>query len=98
MRVLRNLGILLLVIIFCLAAALSYSNSAPVSFDYLVGTVQMRLVLLLLLAFILGVIVTLLLSGWRLLAQRREVARLRKKLRGTETELKNLRNLPLKSA
>lgn len=98
MSMLKNLGILLLILVFCLGAAISYSNADPVSFDYLLGTVQMRLMLLLLLVFALGVIITVLLCGFRMLTQRREIARLRKQLRGTETELKNLRNLPLKGA
>ncbi len=97
MSMLRNLGLLLLLLVFCLGAAISYSNADLVSFDYLIGTAQMRLVVLLLLTFTLGVIITVLLCGLRLFNQRREIGRLRKQLRGAETELKNLRNLPLKS-
>lgn len=95
---LKNLGLLLLVLVFCLGAAISYSNADPVSVDYLIGTMHMRLALLLLLVFALGVILSVLLCGLRLLTLRREIGRLRKRLRDSDTELKNLRNLPLRGA
>jgi len=97
MSMLRNLGVLLLVVIFCWGASISYFNANLVNFNYLIGTVQTRLVLLLLMAFALGVIIAVLLCGARMLGQRREIGRLRKQLRGSETELKNLRNLSLRS-
>lgn len=93
---LRTLGILLLVVVFCLGASVGYFNTTPVDFDYLFGTVQMRLILLLLLVFVVAAILTWLLCGYRLINQRGEIRRLRRQLRASETELKNLRNLPLK--
>lgn len=95
---LRMLGLLLLVVIFCLAAAIGYFNLAPVKFDYLFGTVETHLVLLLLIVFAFAVVFTLLLCGYGMLGQRHEIRRLRRQLRATETELKNLRTLPLKEA
>ena len=94
---LKTLGILLLVAVFCLGASIGYFNATPVNFDYLVGSVQLRLVVLLLVVFAVGVILTVVLCGIRLISQGGEIRRLRRQLRATETELKNLRNLPLKN-
>lgn len=95
---LRTLGLLCLVVIFCLAAAIGYFNLTPVQFDYLFGRTDIRLVLLLLIVFALGVALTLLCCSIGLLGQHRELRRLRKQLNKAETELKNLRLLPLKDA
>ncbi|HEU0198671.1 MAG TPA: LapA family protein [Nevskiaceae bacterium] len=94
---LRTLGILLLVLIFCLGAALGYFNLTPVKFDYVFGSVELQLVVLLLLVFAFAVILSVLLCGYRMVGLRREVHRLRKRLGAAESELKNLRTAPLKA-
>ncbi|TAM09559.1 MAG: DUF1049 domain-containing protein [Nevskiaceae bacterium] len=95
---LRTLGLLCLVVIFCLVAAIGYFNLAAVQFDYLFGSTEIHLVLLLLIVFALGVGLTLLCCSIGLLGQHRELRRLRRQLNQAEAELKNLRTLPLKSA
>lgn len=94
---LKTLGILLLLVVFCLGASIGYFNATPVTFNYLVGSVQLRLVVLLLAVFAVAVVLTVVLCSVRILNQHSEIRRLRRQLRETETELKNLRNLPLKS-
>lgn len=93
---LRTLGILLLIVIFCLGAAIGYFNLTPVDFDYLFGTIELQLVLLLLIVFAFAVVLTVLLCGYRMVGQRGEIRRLRRKLKLTQSELNNLRALPLK--
>lgn len=94
---LKTLGILLLIAVFCFGASIGYFNATPVQFDYLIGAVQIKLVVLLLMVFGIAVIVTLVLCSVRLLGQHAELRRLRRQLREMETELKNLRNLPLRN-
>jgi uncharacterized membrane protein YciS (DUF1049 family) len=94
---LRLLAVLVLAAVFVAGAALGYFNSTPVSFNYLFGTVQVRLVLLIVASFVLAMLLTLLLCAVRILSLSGEARRLRRQLRDADTELKNLRNLPLHS-
>ncbi|GAC1633247.1 MAG: hypothetical protein NVS9B10_28430 [Nevskia sp.] len=92
---LRIVILLLLVLVFALGASLGYFNAERVSFHYLFGTVEVRVAVLVIVSFIAAALLTLLLCGLRMLGLHREIRRLRKRLRDSETELKNLRNLPL---
>jgi|SRR5579884_2651947 len=92
---LRLLLVLLLVAVFVAGAALGYFNATPVSFDYLFGQVQVRLVTLIVGSAVLAALLTLVLCAGRLLALTAEIRRLRRRLRDAEAELKNLRNLPV---
>lgn len=91
---LRVLVVLLLLLVFALGAALAYFNSQHVEFDYLFGSVQVRLVVLVVSTVAVSAVLTLLLCAGRLLGLAAELRRLRRELRNAETELKNLRNLP----
>jgi uncharacterized membrane protein YciS (DUF1049 family) len=91
----RLLVVLVLVAVFVAGAALGYFNATPVSFNYLFGTVEVRLVLLIVASFVFAMLVTLLICGGRILSLSGEARRLRRQLRDADTELKNLRNLPL---
>lgn len=93
---LKTLGLLLLLLIFCVGVAVGYFNDTPVKFDYLVGSVDIQLVVLLLLVFAFAVVLTVILCGIRMLGQHAQIRRLRRQLRESETELKNLRSLPVK--
>ncbi len=92
---LRILVVLLVVAVFVAGAALGYFNSTPVAFDYLFGSVQLRLVSLIVGTFLVGALLMLALCAIRMLGLSRDLRRLRRQLRDAETELKNLRNLPL---
>lgn len=93
---LRVLGAVLLVAVLCLGVGLAYTNAGFVTFDYLFGQTQIRLVLVLLLAFTIGVVLSMLLCGIRILGLHADIRRLRRRQRELDTELKNLRNLPLR--
>ena len=92
---LRLLIVLLLVLVFSLGASLGYFNAERVTFHYLVGSVEVRVAVLVAVSFVAAAMLTLLLCALRMLGLRREIRRLRKQVRDAETELKNLRNLPL---
>lgn len=92
---LRLLLWLVLILALVAGAALSYFNSGYVGFDYLFGSVEVRLVFLIVGTFVVAALLTLLLCAVRILSLSGETRRLRRQLRDAETELKNLRNLPL---
>ncbi|WP_293371961.1 LapA family protein [Nevskia sp.] len=92
---LRLLTVVLLVLVFAIGAGLGYFNAERVTFDYLFGTTEVRVAVLVAVSFIAAALLTLLLCGLRILRLHRDIRRLRKQLRDSETELKNLRNLPL---
>ncbi|MDB5974960.1 MAG: LapA family protein [Nevskia sp.] len=94
---LRILVVMVLLAVFIAGAALGYFNATPVDFNYLFGAMQVRLVVLIVFTFVIAALLTLLLCAGRILSLSGEARRLRRQLRDAETELKNLRNLPLTS-
>jgi uncharacterized integral membrane protein len=94
----RLLVTALLIASFCLGAAVSYFNWTPVTFDYLAGTAEISLILLLLAAFLVGMLVMGLLHLVRVFALGRDNRRLARQIRELEAELRSLRNLPLGGA
>lgn len=93
----RLLLTLLLLAVFCAGLAISFNNSAAVSFDYLAGTLEVPLMVLLVAAFVLGMLLAgalNLATHWTL---RREARRLQRQLQASEAELRNLRHMPLNS-
>ncbi len=86
---------LILIAVLVLGASIGYFNAQMVNFDYLFGSWEIPLIGLLIGAFALGVVLTLLVIGTRLLAQRLELGRLRARVRDHEIELRNLRNLSI---
>lgn len=94
---LRIVILVVLLIVFALGASLGFFNAEPITFNYLFGSVEVRVAVLVIVTFILGALLALALCGLRILSLHREMRRVRKQLRDAETELKNLRNLPLAS-
>ncbi|WP_192483115.1 MULTISPECIES: lipopolysaccharide assembly protein LapA domain-containing protein [Cysteiniphilum] len=66
----RLLGYIILVIIFVLVAALAVLNAQEVTFNYLIGTFHLPLILLLLVAFVLGLVIGMILM---LLSRKRKL-------------------------
>lgn len=85
--------LLILIAVLVLGASIGYFNAQMVSFDYLFGALEIPLIGLLVGSFALGVLLTLLVVGSRMLGQRMELGRLRARVRDHEIELRNLRNL-----
>jgi putative membrane protein len=86
--------ILLLVALVGLSFALL--NSEMVTLNYYFGKLQAPLSLVMVIALALGAILGVLASMWAVLAQKRELAKLRKAAKITEKEINNLRSLPMK--
>lgn len=93
---LKTLGLLLLIVIFVIGVLVGYYNASPVTFNYLAGTLRVRLVVLLLIDFGVAVLLAILLCSSRLISQRSQIRRLRRQLKESDSELKNLRNLPIR--
>lgn len=92
---LRMLTVILLAVVFLTGASLGYFNAERVTFHYLFGQAEVRVAVLVGVSFVIAAVLTLALCGLRMLRLHREIRRLRKALRDSETELKNLRNLPM---
>lgn len=73
-------------------------NATPVTLDYFLGEWSTTLPWLLLAALVGGFLLGLVVAGIALLGARRRNRRLRKELRALETEVTNLRNLPIRDA
>jgi putative membrane protein len=96
MRRLVGLIVVLLLVGFGLSFALL--NAEPVALDYYLGTASLPLSLALTLSLVLGAILGLLAASGILIRQRREIARLKRRLGQMEKELSELRKLPLRDA
>lgn len=92
---LRLLTVITLALVFLIGASLGYFNAERVTFHYLFGQIEVRVAVLVAVSFVIAALLTLGLCGLRMLRLHRDIRRLRKALRDSETELKNLRNLPL---
>lgn len=92
--------LLLLVVlpVFVLGASVGFFNGQPVRFNYLFGEVELPLIALLAGEFLVVALLTVAISMLRVLSLKTEIRGLRKQLRDVESELKNLRSIPLKDA
>lgn len=91
----RILILVVLIVVLALGACVGYFNAQSVEFFYLIGSIKLPLIALIMSVFLAGVVLTLALTVIRILGLKGEVRRLRRQLHDTETELKNLRNLPV---
>lgn len=90
---LRTVVLTLLLVFLVCGAAVGFFNAQPVSFNYLVGSVELPLIVLILGELVLVTLIGLLVFAGRVWALRLEIRGLRKRLAAAEVELKNLRSL-----
>ena len=95
---LRIFVIVALILFLLLGASIGYFNAQEVEFDYLAGTVKLPLIALVIGEFVLAVLLTLLICLGRMLGLKTEIRRLRKQVQSSESELKSLRELPIREA
>lgn len=89
-----------LIFVIVLVAGIGFTalNAVPVSLDYFLGTVTTTLPWVLLFTLLAGFTLGLLIASIAWLGARRDQRRLRKQLRALETEVTNLRHLPIRDA
>ncbi|HEY0720578.1 MAG TPA: lipopolysaccharide assembly protein LapA domain-containing protein [Gammaproteobacteria bacterium] len=92
----RLLEIVVILFVSFLGLAFAVLNAETVEIKYYLGTISLPLALILAIALLIGALLGGLASIGYVLHQRRENSRLRKKLSLVETELKNLREIPIK--
>jgi uncharacterized membrane protein YciS (DUF1049 family) len=88
----------LILIMATLVVAIIFSslNFNPVEIHYLFDRGSLPLAVLLAVAFILGFVLGLLFDAWMLYRQRVLVGKLERQVKAYESEVSNLRKLPLK--
>ncbi len=91
----KTLILVVLIVVLCLGATVGYFNAQPVEFYYLFGSAHLPLIALVIAVFGLAVVLTLALTMTRIFGLKREIRRLHRQLRDAQTELRNLRDLPL---
>ena len=90
---LRTAALTLLLVVLLCGAAIGFFNAQTVSFNYLIGSVQVPLIVLIFGELIVVTFVGLALFAGRVWSLRLEIRGLRKRLAAMEVELKNLRSL-----
>ncbi|MDQ2069186.1 LapA family protein [Natronospira bacteriovora] len=92
----RYVRLALLVIFMLVAIILTWVNTASVELHYLLGSVSLPLPIALWAAVVIGVLSGFLAAFGMVMKMRSENARLRRAIRLAETEVNNLRSLPIK--
>lgn len=92
----RFLTSLFLFLVFVAALVLGWLNTGPVTLNYILDSAQVSLVWVLFLSLFFGWLLGLATSLLFIFRLRRELANLRKEKRVLETEVNNLRNLPIR--
>ena len=90
---LRAASLTLLLIVLLCGASIGYYNAQRITFNYLIGSVQLPLIVLILGELVLVTLIGLVLFAGRVWSLRLEIRGLRKRLAAAEVELKNLRSL-----
>ena len=93
---LRWITIISLLLVFALALLLAYANGALVRLDYLVGSEEVHMSSALLGAAVIGWLLGLGSAFGVLFRLKRDLRRQKRSLDETESELRNLRNAPVK--
>ncbi len=93
---LRWITIISLLLVFALALLLAYANGALVRLDYLVGSEEVHMSSALLGAAVIGWLLGLGSAFGMLFRLKRDLRRQKRSLDEAESELRNLRNAPVK--
>lgn len=93
---LKILSLILIMATLVVAIIFSTLNYNFVSLHYLFGETQLPLSVLLVAGFVGGFITGLLLDGWVMYRQKVRIRRIERQLKAYESEISNLRKLPLK--
>lgn len=94
----RLIGLILILLIIGFGLSFALLNAGPIRMDYYLGSAELPLSLALTLALAIGALVGLFSATTVLVRQKRETARLRRRLVQLEKELGELRKLPLRDS
>lgn len=94
----RLVGLIFALIIVSFGLSFAVLNDEPARVDYYVGVSSLPLSLALTVALVIGAILGLLAAVTVILRQRRELARLRRRVTDAERELGELRKVPVRDA
>lgn len=92
----RTLFLITLVLMLVLGVAVGYFNAQPVSFNYLAGSIQLPLVVLVVGEALIVALLTLAMASIKLFKLMAEIRRLKRQVKDHQGELAALRNLPLR--
>lgn len=92
----RILSAIALVLLIGVGITFTVLNPQQVTLNYLLGSLQLPLALLVVLVLAVGAVLGLLVAGFMILRLKRENRKLRRGTRLAEQEVANLRSLPIK--
>lgn len=95
LRLIRNL---IIIIALFVGVVFGFLNYASTSVDLLWTSVDAPLVLLLAIAFVIGLVLALIVCGLRIAKLRTRLSSTRRKLKDAEAKLANSRSLPVQDA
>ncbi len=95
---LRIIGSILVLLVIVLGASFAWLNSDAVDIDLWVRDYELGLPYVLFIALLIGWILGVLSTAGLIVRKIREVRRLRKAAKLAETEINNLRNIPIRNA
>ena len=95
MNLIRNVFVFIALIA---GAVLCWVNAQAVTVDYLLGEVEVSLIIVLIVTLLLGFALAYIAMLPRAMARRAELQRLKRRLHEADQEVRNLRNLPIQDA
>ena len=95
---LRIIGLVVVVLVVVLGASFAYINSGTVTVHLWVRTYELSLPFALFCALMIGWVLGILSTVGVIVRQLREIRRLRRAARLAETEINNLRSIPIRNA
>mgnify|MGYP003395241309 CR=1 FL=1 len=93
---LRIIYLIIFLVVLTIGLGFAVLNSQPVLLDYYFGNWQLSLSLVVVISLVIGALCGILASLSVIIQLKREIAGLRKVAKTTETELVNLRSLPIR--
>jgi len=93
---LRIIYLIIFLVVLTTGLGFAVLNSQPVQLDYYFGSWQLSLSLVVVISLVIGALCGILASLSVIIQLKREIAGLRKAVKTTETELVNLRSLPIR--
>ncbi len=95
---LRVIGSILVFVVVVLGASFAWLNSNPVTVDFWLRSYELGLPYVLFIAVLIGWVLGILSTVGFIVSQLREIRRLKRSVKLAETEINNLRSIPIRNA